>query len=77
MISKPKLALIGAIALAGIASPALAQTSTMQNGWAHPQQERSFRSGHIYNYVPADPGATNLYDGNQGNPYGGAYPGDY
>jgi hypothetical protein len=77
MISKPKLALIAAIALAGIASPALAQSNTMQNGGANPQQERSFRSGHVYNYAPADPGSTNLYDGNQGNPSGGAYPGDY
>ena len=76
MISKPKLALMAAFALAGIASPALAQTS-MDNGWATPQQERSYRSGHVYNYAPADPRGTNLYDGNQGNPAGGAYPGDY
>ncbi|MGA8613802.1 MAG: hypothetical protein WB760_19430 [Xanthobacteraceae bacterium] len=76
MISKPKLALIAAIALAGIASPALAQTSTMHNGWTAHQQERSFRSGRIYNYAPVDPGS-NFYDGNQGNPNGSYYPGDY
>jgi hypothetical protein len=40
MISKTKLALIAAIVLAGIATPALAQTRT-QNGWTYPQQERS------------------------------------
>jgi hypothetical protein len=76
MISKPKLALIAAIALAGITSPALAQTYATQNGWAYPQHERSFRSGRVYNYVPAEPG-TNFYDGNQGNPSGSYYPGDY
>jgi hypothetical protein len=75
MISKPKLALIAAIALAGITTPALAQT-TVQNGWAYPQQERSYRSGHVYNYAPREPGC-NFYDGNQGSPSGGYYPGDY
>ena len=77
MISKPKLALIAAIAVASITSPALAQTSSTKNGWAQPQQERSLRSGHIYNYyAPGGPGSTNLYDGSgQGNPEGG--PGDY
>jgi hypothetical protein len=75
MISKPKLALIAAIALAGITSPALAQTYATQNGWAYPQHERSFHSG-VYNYVPAYP-STNFYDGNQDNSSGGYYPGDY
>jgi hypothetical protein len=75
MISKTKLALIAVIVLAGIATPALAQART-QNGWAYPQQERSYRSGQVYNYAPRDPGY-NFYDGNQGNPQGGAYPGDY
>jgi hypothetical protein len=75
MITKPKLALIASIVLAGVASPALAQTSTTHNGWAYPQQERSYRSGHVYNYAPAEPG-TNFNDGaGQGNPYGGM--GDY
>jgi hypothetical protein len=75
MISKPKLALIAAIALAGAASPALAQTGTTQNGLAYPQQQRSYRSA-PYNYTPSDP-AYNFYDGNQGNASGGYYPGDY
>ena len=68
MTSKSKLFLIAAIAAVGLASPALAQ-STTQNSRANIHQERTLRS------VEA-PAGTNLYDGNQGDPQGSYYPGD-
>jgi hypothetical protein len=59
MMSKAKLALIAAIAIASTASPVLAQTYVPRE-----------RSGPIYNYSPGDPGYSNyynFYDGGQGS----------
>lgn len=58
---KTKIALIAALAMASIASPVLAQT--------YIPQERSYRSGPLYNYTPGDRGYSNYYndyDGSQG-----------
>ena len=64
-MTKSKLFLIAAVAAATLASPAFAQ-STVQST----HQERTLRS----DQAPAN---SNLYDGNQGDQQGGAYPGDY
>jgi hypothetical protein len=65
-MTKSKLFLIAAVAAVTLASPAFAQ-STVQST----RQERTLRSDQAQ--VP--PGS-NLYDGNQGDPQGGSYPGD-
>jgi|HubBroStandDraft_1064217.scaffolds.fasta_scaffold735269_1 hypothetical protein len=75
MTGKLKLALIAAIAAVSFASPALAQTTTTQNGLGNTHQERSLGSGQRYNYIPSQDLPPNYCDGAAGCSPGGG--GDY
>jgi hypothetical protein len=68
MTSKLKLVLIATIAAVSLASPAFAQSA--QNSRADTHQGQTLSSGQ----TAAD--AWNMYDGNQGDQQGSAYPGD-
>jgi hypothetical protein len=61
MMSKTKIALIAAIAMASIASPVLAQTAT--------SQYRTYRSERFYNQAPRD---QENYDWNSQQGQGGS-----
>jgi hypothetical protein len=63
MMSKTKIALIAAIAMASMASPVLAQTYVPS-----PQ-------GPVYNYTPGDPGYSNYYNFYNGGSSGGSVGG--
>jgi hypothetical protein len=69
MISKSKLVLIAALAAVSLASPALAQTTT-QHSSGKTHQERSLRSGNLFDRAPDGGGASWYGGGEFGNPYG-------